>query len=76
MGDTVTLSIPTPQQGRALVSIESGSRVLRAEWLLAQGPETRFSFAATAEMAPNVYAHVTLLQPHARTANDLSASPS
>jgi hypothetical protein len=70
-GETVTLTIPTPQKGRGLVSLESGSRVLRTEWIEARGQETRFTFTATAEMAPNVYAHVTLLQPHAQTANDL-----
>jgi uncharacterized protein YfaS (alpha-2-macroglobulin family) len=70
-GETVTLSIPTPQKGRGLVSLESGTRVLRTEWIEAKGQETRFSFAATPDMAPNVYAHVTLLQPHAQTANDL-----
>ena len=70
-GETVTLAIPTPQKGRGLVSLESGSRVLRTEWIEAKGQETRFTFTATPEMAPNVYAHVTLLQPHAQTANDL-----
>jgi uncharacterized protein YfaS (alpha-2-macroglobulin family) len=70
-GDTVTLAIPTPQKGRGLVSLESGSRVLRTEWIEAKGQETRYTFTATPEMAPNVYAHVTLLQPHAQTANDL-----
>src|SRR3990172_9255792 len=70
-GETVTLAIPTPQKGRGLVSLESGSRVLRTEWIEAKGQETRFSFTASAEMSPNVYAHVTLLQPHAQTANDL-----
>ena len=70
-GETVTLAIPTPQKGRGLVSLESGSRVLRTEWIEAKGQETRFSFTASPEMAPNVYAHVTLLQPHAQTANDL-----
>ena len=70
-GETVTLVLPTPQKGRGLVSLESGSRVLRTEWIEAVGQETRYTFTATAEMAPNVYAHVTLLQPHAQTANDL-----
>ena len=70
-GDTVTLAIPTPQKGRGLVSLESGSRVLRTEWIEAKGQETRYSFTASPEMSPNVYAHVTLLQPHAQTANDL-----
>jgi uncharacterized protein YfaS (alpha-2-macroglobulin family) len=71
VGDTVTVTIPTPKKGRALVTLESGSRVLRAEWREAVGTETRYTFPATAEMAPNVYAHVTLLQPHAQTGNDL-----
>jgi hypothetical protein len=70
-GETVTLAIPTPRRGRGLVSLESGSRVLRTEWIEAAGQETRFRFTASPEMAPNVYAHVTLLQPHAQTANDL-----
>ncbi len=70
-GETVTLAIPTPQKGRGLVSLESGSRVLRTEWIEAKGQETRYTFTASPEMAPNVYAHVTLLQPHAQTANDL-----
>jgi len=71
VGETVTLTIPTPAQGRALLSIESGSKVLRTEWLEVTGTETQTSFPATAEMAPNVYAHVTLLQPHGQTGNDL-----
>ena len=70
-GDTVTLAIPTPQKGRGLVSLESGSRVLRTEWIDVKGQETRYAFTASAEMAPNIYAHVTLLQPHAQTTNDL-----
>ncbi len=70
-GETVTLAIPTPQKGRGLVSLESGSRVLRTEWIEAKGQETRYTFTASPEMSPNVYAHVTLLQPHAQTANDL-----
>ena len=71
VGEKVTLAIPTPRKGRALVSLEMGSRVLRTQWIEAKGAETRYTFEATAEMAPNVYAHVTLLQPHAQTANDL-----
>ena len=71
VGEEVTLALPTPEKGRALVSLETGSAVLRAEWVEATGTETRYRFAATPEMAPTVYAHVTLVQPHAQTANDL-----
>ena len=69
--DFVSLSIPTPEAGRALVSIESGSRVIEEHWVEAQKGETVFNFKVTSEMAPNVYIHTTLIQPHAQTANDL-----
>ncbi len=70
VGDDVTLMIPSSDQGRALVSIESGSEILYAWWTDVESGMTRFSFDATAEMAPNVYAHVSLLQPYAQTGND------
>jgi uncharacterized protein YfaS (alpha-2-macroglobulin family) len=40
-------------------------------WVDLKEKETRFSFPITADMAPNVYAHVTVVQPHAKTLNDL-----
>ena len=33
--------------------------------------DTKYSFKVTPEMAPNVYLHISLLQPHAQTVNDL-----
>jgi len=70
-GDQVHVSLPAVKQGRAFVSLESGSRVLRSWWQEARDGELRFSFPATAEMTPNGYLHVSLLQPHARAINDL-----
>ena len=32
---------------------------------------TAYEFAVTPDMAPNVYVHVTFVQPHLQTANDL-----
>lgn len=71
VGEEATLVIPSSGSGRALVSIENGSRVLDAEWVDLMEKETRHTFTITADMAPNVYAHVTLVQPHAHTLNDL-----
>lgn len=68
VGDNATLIIPSGGTGRALVSLETGSRVLDAVWIDLKEKETRHSFPITADMAPNVYAHVTLVQPHALTA--------
>ena len=71
VGEKVTLQIPGSENGRALISLESGSKVIDAYWAETNGGTTKFSFDATPAMAPNVYAHVTLLQPHAQMSNDL-----
>jgi alpha-2-macroglobulin len=71
VGETVTLNIPTGFAGRALVTIENNSKILSAQWIDATKGTTKYTFQATKEMSPNVYAYVTLLQPHAQTKNDL-----
>jgi uncharacterized protein YfaS (alpha-2-macroglobulin family) len=71
VGQAVTVHVPTPAGGRALVSLETGTRVLKAEWIEPAGATTSYTFTATPGMAPSVYAHVTLLQPHLASANDL-----
>ena len=71
VGEEVTVQLPVSRDGRGLVTIESRGKVLSTEWITGQGPETRYRFRATADMAPNVYLHVTYLQPHLQTANDL-----
>ncbi|MEM6725141.1 MAG: MG2 domain-containing protein, partial [Bacteroidota bacterium] len=71
VGETVKLSIPSSQQGRALISIENGSRVVESYWTDLKDGETTFQFYATEEMTPTVYANVSLIQPHGQTENDL-----
>jgi uncharacterized protein YfaS (alpha-2-macroglobulin family) len=71
VGETVVLTIPTGSKGRGLVSLESGSRVMQSAWIETGGEASRYEFTATNEMAPNIYAHVTLLQPHMQAGNDL-----
>jgi alpha-2-macroglobulin len=71
IGEKVNLTIPSSGQGRALVSIESGSKVIQTYWVETQQGETRFSFEATSSMTPNVFVHVSLLQPHSQAINDL-----
>ncbi len=70
-GEKVKLSFPSSSKGRALVTVESGVRVLQHFWVETTEGETHFEFNATADMAPNAYINVTLLQPHEATANDL-----
>lgn len=70
-GETIKLSIPSPASGMALVSIESGSKVLNKFWIPTKKGETVYQLAATPNMAPNAYVHITLVQPHSGTKNDL-----
>lgn len=71
VGESVTITIPTSEKGRALISVESGSRVVETYWVESEKETTKFSFVATEEMAPNVYVNVTLIQPHQYEGNDL-----
>jgi len=69
VGEEITLILPEIEVGRALVSIENGSQILHAFWV--ESPLTDpVSIVATADMAPNVFINLSLIQPHASTAND------
>ncbi len=71
VGEEVKLTIPTSKDGRALISIETGSKVLKTYWVNTTQGETKFSFKVDKEMTPNIYVNVSLIQPHAQTINDL-----
>ncbi len=72
IGETVTAIIPASAGGRALATLENGSTVLQREWIdVSNWEDTKYQFKVTPEMAPNVYLHISLLQPHAQTINDL-----
>ena len=71
VGEFIRLNIPSSEGGRALISLETGSEVLQTFWVDTKPENTTVEFEATPDMSPNVYAHITLLQPHAQTINDL-----
>lgn len=71
IGEKANLVIPGSGQGRALVSVESGSRVIQTYWVETQKGDNQFAIDITREMTPNVFIHTTLLQPHSQTVNDL-----
>ncbi|MGA2546687.1 MAG: MG2 domain-containing protein [Rectinemataceae bacterium] len=70
-GDKASVSFPSNAEGSALVQIERAGRILREEWVSTKKDTTAYEFAVTPDMAPNVYVHVTFVQPHLQTANDL-----
>lgn len=71
VGESVKLKVPMGEAGRALISLENGARVLESFWVEAKKGENTFTFKTTPEMAPTVYAHVSLIQPHGQVQNDL-----
>lgn len=71
VGDDAILTIPTPANGRALISFESGTKVLKTDWIDTKKGQTQYKFEVDETMAPNVFVNVTLLQPHSQTVNDL-----
>jgi len=72
VGDEVLVTIPASAGGRALLSLETGSTVLKRTWIsVSERQDTQYRFRVTPEMAPNFYIHISLLQPHAQTINDL-----
>ena len=70
VGDTAVVQLPEASQGRALLTLETGSRILEYRWIEAKPKSNRVSIPVTADMAPNVYVAVTLVQPHANKNND------
>lgn len=70
-GETATLTFPSGSGGRALISIENGTKVLSTKWVKTQKKETKFDLKLTPEMAPNIFVNISFLQPHERVKNDL-----
>lgn len=71
VGEEVVLKVPASESGRILLTIENGNKVVEHRWFQAQAGDNLLKFRATEAMAPAVYAHVSLMQPHAQTINDL-----
>ncbi|MEH6305357.1 MG2 domain-containing protein [Olivibacter sp. CPCC 100613] len=70
VGEKAKVSFPSSEGSRALVSVENGAKVITTYWVETKKGETQLEIPVTAEMAPNIYLFVTLLQPHASTLND------
>ena len=71
VGETAKITFPSGTEGRALVSIENGTEVIEHKWVKTKQGETVVDVPITEAMAPNVFVNISLLQPHASTANDL-----
>ena len=72
VGETAQVFLPKVANGRVLLSVENGNRVISRQWVKTSADkEAAFGLKVTKDMAPNFYVHATLLQPHSQTLNDL-----
>ncbi len=70
VGETAKVTFPSSEEGRALVTVENGNEVLESLWVETSKGETAFNLPISELYTPNVYIHISLLQPHASTLND------
>jgi uncharacterized protein YfaS (alpha-2-macroglobulin family) len=70
-GDEIKLSFPSPENSRAIITLENATGVVSEIRVNTDKGNTVVKIPAKAEMAPNVYAYVTVIQPHAQTVNDM-----
>ena len=70
VGETATVTFPSSLGSRALVTVENGTEVLETLWVDTAKGETKFELSMKELYAPNVFVHISLLQPHATTLND------
>lgn len=64
VGDLARVRLPNAREGRVLLSLENGSRILETRWLDLQPGQTEIEIPVTQAMSPNVYVNLSLLLPH------------
>jgi uncharacterized protein YfaS (alpha-2-macroglobulin family) len=71
VGENIQLSFPSPPGSRAIISLENATGILDELYINTSDINSVVNIKATPEMAPNVYAYITLIQPHGQTVNDM-----
>ena len=70
-GEKAVVSFPVPDTSSVLVTVSRGGNVVHSRW---HTPRTRnttqVEIPITADMAPNAYVTISVIQPHRQTAND------
>lgn len=71
VGEDINLTIPSAEGAKVLVTVENSSKVLNAQIYNCIGGTTAIKVPVTADMRPNAYIHITLVQPYKNSSNDL-----
>lgn len=73
VGDVAKVRFPAPAEGAVLMSLEKEDEIIEWRWLEnkgEKGKDMEVSIPITAEMVPNSYLNISVIQPHAQTSND------
>ncbi len=63
IGDRIDINIPSNAESKILLSIEGGQGIITERWVEGLTGSTPISIPVTREMTPNIYVHVSLIQP-------------
>jgi len=70
VGETAKIQIPSAAAGQILVTMENSGKIIKSSWYASTDKETTLEIPVTTDMTPNVYLHISLLQPYAQNRND------
>lgn len=70
-GDTIRIKVPGVPKSKILVSIERGKEVLEQNLFDLEDRESSLAIVTKESWSPNVYAHMTIIQPYEQDLNEL-----
>lgn len=70
-GEDIKIKLPEIKGAKALISIERGNKVVHKQWTDMEGGKQNISIKSSQDWFPNVYVHVTMIQPYRQIQNDL-----
>ncbi len=65
------ITFPASEGSTALITIEKNGKIIKQDTVTTVKGTNTYSFSTDIDMAPNVYVHVSLIQPFAQTKNSL-----
>nr|MDA3884283.1 hypothetical protein [Candidatus Delongbacteria bacterium] len=69
-GETAVVKFPTSPESRVIVSIDKGAKNLDFYGVESAGNETTLKIPITANMLPNIYCSISVIQPNSQRKND------
>ena len=69
VGEHIKLNVPAPDNAHILINIESDSKIIKQFWVNSKHKNEPIDIETNADMAPGVYVHAVVLQPHHYTSN-------